>query len=107
MPYRLVAVALDGNGRNRIDIQDIESDVLLGEMARLSRAERHATGVSQRVRVFRVYEASDDVPLILLLKPDQKRFWTRSMGFRDGDEVALDLFLWQHQMRPGVGGIDN
>ena len=95
MPYRLVAVALGGNGGRDVDVRDISSNALLEEIERLGRAEREATGASRNERVFRVYEVNDGVPTIFLLKPDQKRFWTRSMGLRDGDEVALDLFVWQ------------
>ena len=31
---------------------------------------------------------------MFIIKPDQKRFWTRSTGLQDADEVALDLFTW-------------
>lgn len=97
MPYRLVAVALGGNEPDKVGVQDVRSDVLLQEMERLDRTEREATRGGRSDRVFRVYEVSEGVPTIFLLKPDQKRYWTRSVALEDGDEVALDLFLWQQQ----------
>ena len=99
IPYRLVAVALGGNGENEVDVRDVTSNALLEELERLGQAELDATGGGYNDRVFRVYEVNEGVPTIFLLKPDQKRFWTRSMGLQDGDEVALDLFVWQQQTR--------
>ena len=99
MPYRLVAVALGGNGGNNVDVRDVTSNALLEELERLGQAELGATGGSYGERILRVYEVNEGVPTIFLLKPDQKRFWTRSMGLQDGDEVALDLFVWQQETR--------
>jgi hypothetical protein len=33
------------------------------------------------------------VPTIFLIKPDQRRQWTRSMAMRDADEVAAEIML--------------
>ena len=107
MPYRLVAVALGGNAGNAVDVRDVTSNDLLDELRRLGRAEREGTGGSSNERVFRVYEVNAGVPTIFLLKPDQKRFWTRSMGLQDGDEVALDLFVWQQQARRNSNEIEH
>jgi hypothetical protein len=46
-------------------------------------------------RVARVYETIDGIPTIFIIKPDMRRYWTRSAGLNDADEVALDLFRWQ------------
>ncbi|MEM9421524.1 MAG: hypothetical protein AAF986_03305, partial [Pseudomonadota bacterium] len=46
-------------------------------------------------RVVRIYDVVDDMPTIFVVKPDEKRFWTRSMALDDGDKVALDLFQWR------------
>ena len=31
------------------------------------------------------------VPTVLILKPDQRRHWTRSQALRDGDEIAMEI----------------
>ena len=41
-----------------------------------------------------VFFASKDgtkVPTVLLLKPDQRRYWTRSQALRDADELAVTI----------------
>jgi hypothetical protein len=49
-------------------------------------------------RCIRTYEAKQvqgaPVLLVHLVKPDQMRYWTRSMALRDGDEIAADLMVW-------------
>ena len=97
MPYRLVAVALAGTGGNEVGVRDVTSNRLLEELNRLGREDLEAPGGHYKSRNFRAYEVNEGVPTIFLLKPDQKRFWTRSMGLQDGDDVALDLFVWQQQ----------
>ena len=50
-------------------------------------------------RVIRCYDTvimeNKRVPTIYIIKPDQIRFWTRSMALRDADEVAADILNWQ------------
>jgi hypothetical protein len=36
-----------------------------------------------------------EVPTVFIVKPDQVRYWTRSMALRDADEVAGDIMLWR------------
>ena len=35
-----------------------------------------------------------NVPTVFLIKPNQVRYWTRSVALRDADEVACDLMQW-------------
>ena len=72
------------------------SSELLREFSRLGEQVKGAGGLFGQ-RVARIYDASSRVPTIFLIKPDQKRFWTRSMGLQDADDVAVDLFRWQHE----------
>ena len=95
MPYRLVAVSLGGDAGNEVNVRDVTSEALLEELERLG--QRAAAGRSHNERVFRVYEVNNGVPTIFLLKRDEKRLWTRSMGLHDGDQIALDLFVWQQE----------
>ena len=45
-------------------------------------------------RIVRIYDSSNGTPTIFILKPDAYRYWTRSMGLHDADEVAADLARW-------------
>jgi hypothetical protein len=36
-----------------------------------------------------------NIPTVFLIKPNQIRYWTRSMAMRDADEVAGDIMLWR------------
>ena len=106
MPYRLVAFTLGGTENNNIEVKNITPGALVEELERMNQNEikRVGRGVYNR-RFVRIYEASDNVPKIIIVKPDQKRFWTRSMGLQDGDEVALDLFRWQQNVNQEEDGI--
>ncbi len=50
--------------------------------------EHHGTSLSI-TRITRIYDQN----FIFLLKPDNHRFWTRSIALRDGDDVLADLRL--------------
>ena len=97
MPYRLVAFTLGGETENDVEVKNIESRDLLEELERMNKKVGSGGGIYNQ-RVARIYEASNGVPTVFVIKPDQKRFWTRSMGLQDGDEVALDLFRWREQV---------
>ena len=97
MPYRLVAFALGSKSDNEVEVKDIRSSALLKKFERMGRMTHSMNGGIYNQRVVRIYEASNGVPTVFVIKPDQKRFWTRSLGLQDGDEVALDLFNWQQQ----------
>lgn len=46
-------------------------------------------------RVARIYDHRGRVPTVFILKPDACRYWTRSMGLHDADEVVADFLSWQ------------
>lgn len=70
----------------------IRSQALLDELRQLDAQD---AGSLFRHRVARVYRITDGLPTIYIAKPDEKRFWTRSAGLIDGDNISLDLFRWQ------------
>lgn len=100
MPYRLVAFELGGNTGGSVRVKNIRSSALLDEFERLNQRAKNTNGGIYNQRVARIYEVSNNMPTVFVIKPNQKRFWTRSMGMQDGDEVALDLFRWQQQATP-------
>lgn len=70
-------------GPTEIDWTD--SDKLRGRLDVLIREQR-----SETISVTRIARIYDD-NLLFLIKPDRLRFWMRSIGLRDADEVLADL----------------
>ena len=95
MPYRLIAVTLGADTIDDIEVKNVSSSALLRQMDRISRSTSDRSAGNLGQHFVRIYEVAAGMPTIFLLKPDQKRLWTRSMGLHDADEVALDLFTWQ------------
>lgn len=98
LPFRLVAFELGGGSDGEIKVAEIKTTALLDEMERLD-GTLSLPGKSRRgiyhQRVARIYDGQRGVPTIFVVKPDMARYWTRTVGLSDGDEIALDLFRWQ------------
>lgn len=100
LPYRLVAFELGGINDDGISVRQIRSAALLNELERLDKGPLQANSARRGIyheRIVRIYDSSNGVPTIFVIKPDMARYWTRSAGLNDGDEVALDLFRWQQE----------
>ena len=97
LPYRLVSFEL-GGAANTVNVVSIKTVALLHELERLDSSVQQS-GVGRRgiynERVARIYDSSSGTPTIFIVKPDMGRYWTRSAGLYDADEVALDLFRWK------------
>ena len=109
LPYRLVAFELAGAESQNIRVNCIKLPGLLAEFERLSGGQRNGKagfGNIYRQRVARVYESPRGNPTVFVIKPDLYRYWTRSAGLSDADEVALDLFRWHQALSrsPGRAG---
>ena len=94
MPLRLIAFRLGAEESTGVEVRDIASPALLRQLERLIDLDTQFGGGLFNRRISRIYDASSGTPTIYIVKPDQKRFWTRSAGLQDGDEVALDLLTW-------------
>jgi hypothetical protein len=102
LPIRLVMVHLDGpDPGGRIAHRRITSSGLFDELANVARlVSPDSSNGSQilRTRVARLYVTlpanGAAVPTVVVVKPDQKRYWTRSAGLRDGDEITADVLTW-------------
>ncbi len=113
---RLVTIHLDWPGRPPVTIDDLSSEELYAELARLG---RHGVGDPAAVGargplVTTIYRAMDlgdgvSIPTVYLLKPDHLRYWTRTMALRDGDRIASDLSHWGRRLLAGsaaeAGGV--
>lgn len=100
IPYRLVAFALVSGAEASVTVATVKSEALLAQLENLDLKETATSGSILNQIVARVYDVGSGTPTIFMVKPDKKRFWTRSMGLHDGDEVALDLFRLLQQRTP-------
>ena len=96
LPVRLVAVHLDLVREDDVIEEFIGKGGLAERLRNVFRmlASDEDDGFSYR-RVGRVFDLwtidGKEVPTILLVKPDEARYWTRSIAIRDADEVSLEL----------------
>lgn len=99
LPYRLVAIHLNRSAKDQVRIKLLDAPGLLRELEELNRSwlrqRKTKDGSIFSQRIARVYEDRDGLPTIYILKPDACRYWTRSMGLSDGDEVAADFARWR------------
>lgn len=103
LPYRLVAFELNQQSDEQFRVEPLEATALLNELEELNRtwlrSHKAIGGSIYRQRVARVYDHRGTIPTIFILKPDACRYWTRSMGLHDADEVAADFVRWQAAAR--------
>jgi hypothetical protein len=99
LPYRLVAFELNQSSPEQVRIDPMQGREILTELDALNRrwlsAGKRSGGSIYHRRVVRIYDYRDKTPTIFVIKPDAYRYWTRSMGLYDADEVAMDFIQWQ------------
>jgi len=104
LPIRLVAIHLETPGKQFIRVESIDSPDLIELLKELDSkflksTNRPADGGIFYRRVARIYDnalvCEKDVPTVFIVKPDQVRYWTRSMALRDADEIAGDIMIWR------------
>jgi len=103
---RLVGIHFDTPGKAFIKLESIDSTELIKRLKVLdekflSSAIRPTDGSIFYQRVARLYDTMSiggrKVPTVFIVKPDQVRYWTRSMAMRDADEIAGDIMLWHEE----------
>lgn len=74
-------------------IKSMAQGTLADELLRLQKVltQREGNGGFVYRRILRVYDTVEGIPTIFIAKPDEARFWTRSMAMRDADEIAADI----------------
>ena len=96
LPVRLVAIHLDWTRSSDVVVEPIGCDDLIGRLQRIYSllVDDAGEGVSFR-RVARVFDVWDiegrRVPTVVFVKPDQTRYWSRSIALRDADEVSGEI----------------
>ncbi len=101
LPVRLVAIHLDWPGRKSLLTEPMDTDSLFAELQRLYEdvlsPRKHVPGEGGlgflRVAfLFRPHiEAGQRIPSLYIIKPDQRRYWTRSLAMRDADQLASTI----------------
>ena len=102
LPVRLVAFYLDMQREDLVRVETIDSDKLCDLLNQLDEKHLRNHGVERGgiffQRVARIYNEQsingENTPIVYIVKPDRVRYWTRSAGLRDADEVAADVQLW-------------
>lgn len=98
LPIRLVALYLGSSvDADTVQATPLESQTLADELLRLQHhltRQDEQTGFVYR-RILRVYDSVDGVPTVFIAKPDEARFWTRSLAMRDADQIVADLVATQ------------
>jgi hypothetical protein len=105
LPYRLVAFELNQSSKNMVCIEPMASPALLSELEKINQRwllnEGITSGGIYQKRIARIYDYRNNAPTIYIIKPDARRYWTRSAGLSDADDVAADFARWQAATRSG------
>ncbi len=101
LPVRMVTIHLDAPWRVPLAIERIEADGLFDQLAKLHsdhlKNRTRAAGSEglgfQRVAYFfhPGWEEGSRVMNVSIVKPDECRYWTRSMAMRDADQLAAAI----------------
>jgi hypothetical protein len=98
LPVRLIAIHLDWPGRRSVGIEPMKLEMLLQRLAKLyadcmkAPEKRPGFYFERSARIYAPHQTSSgNVPTVFIIKPDQRRQWTRSMAMRDADEVAAEI----------------
>ena len=106
LPVRLVAIHLETPDKQFIQKESIDSPKLIERLKELDSKFLKSTNRPEEGGIFyqRVAHVYDNmlmdgrkIPTVFIVKPDQVRYWTRSMAMRDADEVAGDIMLWREE----------
>jgi hypothetical protein len=99
LPFRLIAFELDQATISAVQVRPLDVPELLAELEVLNKTwlktRTRESGNIYHQRIARIYDNRSNVPTIFIIKPDACRYWTRSMGLHDADEVAADFLGWQ------------
>jgi hypothetical protein len=100
-PVRLVAIHLNDREDQQIRIEEITSLELIRTLMKWDKVLSSPGSKSQGAihqRIAEVYGAAKrgghKVPTVYLIKPDRRRYWTRSMAMRDADGISCDIMTW-------------
>jgi len=102
--YNVIAIHLDWPRKKEIQYEYLENSKLFEKLNDLEETLKKQS-INKTIfysRVSRIYQSmqvtengkTQNVPTVFLIKPNQIRYWTRSVALRDADEVAFDIMQW-------------
>jgi len=99
LPVRLIAIHLDDIKDNQISVEKYASIRLRDMLLKWDRMLSSGSGSVLYQRTGKVYDVvtrgKKRVPTAYLIKPDRRRYWTRSAAIRDADSMSADIMAWQ------------
>ncbi len=99
LPVRLVAIHLDDIKDSQISVEKYAGIKLRDMLLKWDRMLSSGSGSILYQRVGKLYDVvsrgKKRVPTAYLIKPDSRRYWTRSAAIRDADSISADIMAWQ------------
>ncbi len=104
LPVRMVSIYLNSPDVASVHVEPMGSSELrrqLTQIYKMMRGRDDEGLLYQRcVRTYQTRPSSGITTVVInIVKPDQIRYWTRSIALRDADEVAADLMTWANASR--------
>lgn len=99
LPLRMVSFYLNAVDLDQVRVEPLQSERLHKKLQQLyaRRDSAYAPALTYG-RCIRSYESTQEngrsVLMVHCIKPDQRRYWTRSGALRDADSVAADIQMW-------------
>lgn len=105
LPVRLLAIHLDDVKDGDICIESYSCAELRDQLLKWDKILTSSpSGISKGAlhqRVAKIYDVVNRggkrIPTVYLIKPDRRRYWTRSIAMRDADSIAADIMMWQDE----------
>lgn len=95
LPMRMVGIYLNDPTLNDVQVEALESQELRKNLTTLYNKAQDSDNYQRCVRTYDSNHVQGNTVLIVyIIKPDQIRYWTRSMALRDADAIASDLMVW-------------
>ncbi|MDX2111923.1 MAG: N-6 DNA methylase [Verrucomicrobiota bacterium] len=97
LPFQLIAIELNSHGQDGVVFQELTKEALWQQLVscheNLLGRTREGIGYQRIVEVIleRQHQAGVS-PALFLLKPNQRRYWLRSLAMRDADRLGPLLF---------------
>ncbi len=107
LPIRLVAIHLNWPERPPISVEPLDEGALATKLTELythlsGETSNGPTCYRRVARVFdTIHQDGKSIPTIFIAKPDERRYWTRSVAMRDADEIASEIMTWHNSHQKG------
>lgn len=97
LPVRMVSIYLNVSDASSVCVEEMNAPLLRERLTKMYLDLLDTRNVkSFYQRTIRTYDKDGRGIVVNVIKPDQTRYWTRSMAMRDADEIVADFVLWQN-----------